>query len=89
MILKIIMMINSGIKLVSVTPMRNWSQLLPDTKDLQEHAAEIKVDGLPQGDICLSLLPRKDFNPKTGILGARFFYVSNISYSAMAEIILY
>ncbi len=67
-------------KILSISPLKSWSQSLPDTKDLQQHSTEIKVDGLPDGKYMLITSSEKDFNQKKGILGARFFYVSNISY---------
>lgn len=59
---------------------RNWQQSLPATNDLQQHSAEIKVDGLPVGEYLLVAGSDKDFANEKTELGARFFYVSNISY---------
>ncbi|MBS1920456.1 MAG: alpha-2-macroglobulin [Bacteroidetes bacterium] len=67
-------------KLIATTPLRSWQQSLPDTKDLQQHSAEIKVDGLPAGRYVLIASTEKDFDLKKGIIGARYFYVSNISF---------
>ncbi|MFI5132796.1 MAG: alpha-2-macroglobulin [Chitinophagales bacterium] len=67
-------------KITAINPSRSWSQSLPDTKDLRQHAAEIKIDALPSGRYMLIASTEKDFNTKAGILGARFFYVSDISY---------
>ncbi|MFI5188635.1 MAG: MG2 domain-containing protein, partial [Chitinophagales bacterium] len=66
-------------KITGISPIRSWDQILPDTKDMQEHSAEIKIDALPAGDYVLVLSTAKDFNMKS-LLGARSFYVSNISY---------
>lgn len=59
---------------------KNWEQTLPDTKDLQEHKVEIKIDALPLGDYILLMSDSKDFKIYNSVLGARYFYVSNISY---------
>lgn len=67
-------------KVTAATPVNSWSQFLPDTKDFQEHSSEIKVDGLPNGKYMLIASTEKDFDLKKGILGARFFYISNISF---------
>ena len=67
-------------KLIATTPSRSWQQSLPDTKDLQQHSAEIKVDGLTNGRYALIVSTEKDFDLKKGIIGARYFYISNISY---------
>jgi hypothetical protein len=59
---------------------RSWQQILPLPNDLQEHSTEIKVDALPVGEYLLLASTQKDFNPKDALLGARFFYISNISF---------
>ncbi|MGQ0739214.1 MAG: alpha-2-macroglobulin family protein [Bacteroidota bacterium] len=66
--------------LVAAKTERSWEQKLPDTKDLQQHSSEIKLEGLPSGEYILLASDNKDFNGKKTILGARFFYVSGISY---------
>lgn len=60
--------------------LKSWEQQLPDAKDLQEHGLELKVDGLPAGEYILLASGNRDFNDKKTILGARYFYVSGISY---------
>ncbi len=60
---------------------RSWQQSLPTAdNDLQEHSAEIKVDALPAGEYLLIAATDKNFNDKKTIIGARFFYVSGISF---------
>ncbi len=59
---------------------KNWEQVIPDTKDLQQHAVEIKVDGLPVGKYMLLIGGSKDFANKKAALGGRVLHVSNISY---------
>ena len=66
--------------LIAATPLTNWQQTLPDTKDLQEHSTEIKVEGLSSGEYILAASSDKDFSGKKTIIGARYFYVSGISY---------
>jgi uncharacterized protein YfaS (alpha-2-macroglobulin family) len=66
--------------LVSATALKSWQQSLPDTKDLQEHSAEVKIDGLNHDTYILLASTDKSFSIKKSILGARMFYVSNISY---------
>jgi hypothetical protein len=66
--------------LVAAKAEKNWEQKLPDTRDLQQHSTEIKLDGLPSGEYILLASDNKDFSGKKTILGARFFYVSGISY---------
>ncbi|TAL49583.1 MAG: alpha-2-macroglobulin [Chitinophagaceae bacterium] len=64
--------------LLAATPVRNWQQSLPMTNDYQQHSAEIKVDALSSGEYIL-LAASDDFS-KNAVIGARLFYVSNISY---------
>ena len=65
--------------LTKTTPLRSWQQALPATKDLQEHAVEVKIDALPVGEYILLTATNDDFQKKSH-LGARFFNVSNISF---------
>src|SRR5260221_1676454 len=66
--------------IIAANPLKSWQQSLPATNDMQEHNVEIKVDALPAGDYLLVASTDKDFSNKKIILGARLFYVSNISY---------
>jgi hypothetical protein len=65
---------------VKASSIRSWQQSLPATNDLQAHAAEIKVDGLPYGEYILLASYEQQFNKKDNPLGARLFYISDISY---------
>jgi len=67
-------------RLTNATPVRNWEQQLPATSDLQKHSVEIKIEALPAGDYFLLTSTDKNFSVKNSLLGARLFYVSNISY---------
>ena len=66
--------------LANVNPLRSWQQSVPDTKDLQNHNVELKIDGLPAGEYKLIASSDKDFKGKKTLLGTRGFYVSTISY---------
>ncbi len=66
--------------IIAAKPIRSWDQPLPATNDMQQHAVEIKVDGLPVGEYLLVAATEKDFNDKSVLIGARIFYVSNISF---------
>ncbi len=59
---------------------KSWQQTLPVTNDMQQHGVEIKIDGLPAGEYLLVAGTDKDFKDKKTLLGARFFYVSSISF---------
>ncbi|HEY6064234.1 MAG TPA: alpha-2-macroglobulin family protein, partial [Chitinophagaceae bacterium] len=65
---------------IAASPLKSWQQSLPVTNDMQPHSAEIKVEALPAGEYILVASTEKDLNGKKTILGARFFYVSGISY---------
>ena len=66
--------------ILGAKPIRSWDQALPATNDLQQHSAEIKVDALPAGEYLLVASTDKDFSNKKALVGARLFYVSNISF---------
>lgn len=66
--------------ILAAKPIRSWEQTLPVTNDLQQHSAEIKVDALPTGEYLLIAATDKNFSTKKTLLGARIFYVSNISF---------
>lgn len=71
--------------LLKATALKTWWQSLPDTKDLQEHSTEIKADGLPAGEYILLASEQENPASKNTLLGARYFYVSAISYISQAE----
>ena len=64
--------------ILAISPLRSWAQTLPATNDMQQHAVEIKIDALPAGDYML-IASSGDFGRKD-VIGARMFYVSNISF---------
>lgn len=66
--------------MTKATAMKSWQQALPATNDLQEHKVEIKIDGLPSGEYVLLASDNADINNAKSLLGARYFYVSGISY---------
>ena len=66
--------------IIAAKPIRSWEQALPVTNDLQQHAVELKIDGLPVGEYLLIAATGKDFSNKKTLVGARIFYVSNISF---------
>ena len=66
--------------IIAANSLRSWQQSLPAINELQQHSTEIKVDALPAGEYLLVASTNKDFNSQKTILGARFIYVSNISY---------
>ncbi|TMI91970.1 MAG: alpha-2-macroglobulin, partial [Bacteroidetes bacterium] len=65
-------------QLLSMPAIRNWPQVLPSTNDYQTHSVEIKIDELPVGEYIL--LAASDNFSKEAVIGARLFYVSNISF---------
>jgi hypothetical protein len=66
--------------ITSAQPVRSWEQPLIDTKDYQVHRVEIKVDALSVGEYMLIASNEASFSSSNALLGARSFYVSNISY---------
>mgnify|MGYP001490992154 CR=1 FL=1 len=67
-------------KLLTLPVVTSFSQPLPDTKDHQKHAVEIKIDALPIGQYALIASVDKDFKPGKEPLALQYFYVSNIAY---------
>lgn len=67
-------------ELVTLKPLSSWEQVLPATNDHQSHGVEIKINGLPTGKYMLVSANNKDFKDTNAQVGARVFYVSNISY---------
>ncbi len=65
-------------QLIKMPAIRNWQQALPSTNDYQTHSIEIKIDELPVGEYIL--LAASDNFSKEAVIGARLFYVSNISF---------
>jgi len=65
----------SGLK-----PIRSWEETLPLPGDLQEHLAEIKIDGLPAGNYAMLISNNKNFQGRDLLMGGREFYVSGISW---------
>jgi hypothetical protein len=66
--------------LVQAPYVRDWQQPLPRTDDLQEHAVEIKIDGLPVGEYYLLASTDAKFDKAKSSMEAALFYVSSISY---------
>lgn len=65
---------------VSLKPVKSWSIQLPDLQDYQEHATEIKVDGLPVGAYCILASIDNKFPLNKNIIAKQIIQVSNISY---------
>jgi len=65
--------------ILSAAATREWQQALPGTEDLQEHAAEIKVDALPTGHYILLVSSGADFTDRANAVTAQSFYVSRLA----------
>lgn len=66
--------------LLAQTASKSWEQALPGSGDLQNHRAEVKMDGLPVGDYLLVASANKNFTTGKSVMGVGRFYVSRISY---------
>ncbi len=66
--------------LAKMKPVKEWNTNLPDTKDLQQHSTEIKIDGLPAGTYLILASLNKDFSLTNNIIARQTTYISNISY---------
>ncbi|NML35705.1 alpha-2-macroglobulin [Chitinophaga sp. G-6-1-13] len=61
-------------------PVKAWEQSLPDPKDYNRHAAEIKIDALPLGHYIILASIKPGFDLKENPMALQFTWVSNISY---------
>ena len=61
-------------------PVKSWSVNLPELQDYQEHAAEIKIDGLANGTYLILASIEPSFSLTKNIIAKQQTYVSNISY---------
>ena len=61
-------------------PVKSWSISLPDLQDFQQHATEIKVDGLPNGFYFILASIDENFSLSKNIMARQVTYISNISY---------
>lgn len=64
---------------VKAAPLHSQTQEIPDTKDLQLHRVEIKIESLPSGEYYLIASSDPSFT-ESAISAAEKFYVSAISY---------
>lgn len=71
--------------ILAAKPIRSWEQPLPETADLQQHSTEIKIDALPVGEYLILAGTGDDFNDRKTLLGAKVFYVSDISFVSNAD----
>jgi hypothetical protein len=61
-------------------PVKSWNVNLPDLQDYQEHAAEIKINGLANGVYLILASIEPNFSLTKNIIARQQTYVSNISY---------
>jgi uncharacterized protein YfaS (alpha-2-macroglobulin family) len=66
--------------ILKLSSLKSWTAEVPDQKDFQQHAVEIKIDALPQGMYYVLTSLKEDFSLANNIIGRSVAYVSNISY---------
>lgn len=66
--------------LLSRPALRQWTQLLPDPEDHQDHSAEMKIGSLPHGRYALIASGDSSFAHGTTPVVSTVFFVSSISY---------
>ncbi|MEO6483398.1 MAG: alpha-2-macroglobulin family protein [Ferruginibacter sp.] len=66
--------------ITAIKSFKNWSVAIPDLKDYQNHAVEIKVDALENGTYYLMASIDGNFALEKNIIVRELIYVSNISY---------
>lgn len=67
-------------RLLALPATKTFSRSLPDTRDHQQHHAEISIDSLSVGQYALVGSINNDFSLKNNPLSVQFFYVSNIAW---------
>ena len=67
-------------RLTQLPVLKTFSQVLPDTKDHQQHSVEIKADGMPIGEYALVASVDGNFSLSKNLMAIQFFHVSNIAY---------
>ena len=60
--------------------LKEFKQILPQTADLRNHTAEIKIDALAPGRYVLLASGDQSFSINKNPLSAQYFYVSQIAY---------
>ncbi|MGB5849238.1 MAG: alpha-2-macroglobulin family protein [Ignavibacteriaceae bacterium] len=65
---------------VKQKPTNEWSLVLPDDKDYQNHSVEIKIPSLPVGRYLILVATDKNFTYVKNAVGYGKTWVSNISY---------
>ncbi|HEV3251132.1 MAG TPA: MG2 domain-containing protein, partial [Puia sp.] len=65
--------------------LKTFDQSLPDTKDYQKHAVEIKVDSIPLGEYALLASANLDFSLENNPSAVQFLHISSISYINKGE----
>jgi len=66
--------------LVNSNVLKSWSQSFPNPGDMQDHAAEIKIDGLPNGMYVILASLSPNFELSNNYLSRQLTYISDISY---------
>ena len=67
-------------EMTALKSIRNWNVQIPDPQDYQSHAAEIKIDAMPNGMYFILASLDENFSMQKNILARQLIYVSNISY---------
>lgn len=62
------------------TPVKSWEQSLQGTDDMEQHAAEIKVDALPKGAYLLVASSVANISSSANVITAARFQVSSIAF---------
>lgn len=66
--------------LLSQTPVKTFTTVLPTENDYQTHSTEIKIDALPMGRYLLLTATSPDFSYQGNALAYQYFYVTNLSH---------
>ncbi|WP_167013284.1 alpha-2-macroglobulin [Chitinophaga sp. Cy-1792] len=74
-------------KVLAQTPVKEWSQQLPDPGDHLPHSTEVKADGLPSGSYLVVASTDKAFDKKKNIMIGCLTAVSNIAFITRGSLV--
>ena len=61
-------------------PVKFGSIILPDEKDFQFHSAEVKIEGVPEGDYMILFSNDENFKTSSNVMAYGFTTISNINF---------
>ena len=67
-------------RLVKMTPVKSWKEILPNPGDFQQHSLELFTGGLSKGNYYLLASPNKNFDINQSQIAQANFKISQLAY---------